>query len=290
MDILIVNDHWEIIGGTETRLRNYVKKLETQGHKVHYYSLERRDVFDLNGIDKAEFHNLDALGPSLIEQCIEQDIPTVFYPHDYFPVCWRRTLFTKHKRCPGPSVIRCTACNGNKPLNLTRSSVKFLRTRRRLNVYLKVDRFKVVSQFMKNKMATFGFPLNKIDVDTPEVDPQFKNYNWKRPIDILYVGGRKEYKGYELFLEAKRKMDQLEFREVHHVPFHEMPKIYNKSKVLLVPSLWEEPFGLGSLEAKACGCKVVASNIGGLSETNPDYLFGPSNLEDMMAKIKKALK
>lgn len=36
--------------------------------------------------------------------------------------------------------------------------------------------------------------------------------------------------------------------------------------VTAVPSVWEEPFGLVALEAAACGCAVVASNIGGLPE------------------------
>jgi glycogen(starch) synthase len=36
--------------------------------------------------------------------------------------------------------------------------------------------------------------------------------------------------------------------------------------VVVVPSVWEEPFGLVALEAAACGCEVVASSIGGLPE------------------------
>jgi glycosyltransferase involved in cell wall biosynthesis len=36
--------------------------------------------------------------------------------------------------------------------------------------------------------------------------------------------------------------------------------------ILVVPSLWEEPFGLVALEGIACGCVVVGSAGGGLSE------------------------
>lgn len=40
----------------------------------------------------------------------------------------------------------------------------------------------------------------------------------------------------------------------------------NRHRVLVVPSRWEEPFGLVALEGIACGCLVVASDGGGLPE------------------------
>lgn len=43
---------------------------------------------------------------------------------------------------------------------------------------------------------------------------------------------------------------------------HEM----NRHRILVVPSLWPEPFGIVALEGLACGCFVVGSRLGGLSE------------------------
>lgn len=40
----------------------------------------------------------------------------------------------------------------------------------------------------------------------------------------------------------------------------------NEAEVLVIPSIWEEPFGIVALEGIACGCVVVASRGGGLSE------------------------
>lgn len=45
-----------------------------------------------------------------------------------------------------------------------------------------------------------------------------------------------------------------------------MDKIYKKTKLLLVPSLWHEAFGRVSIEAGAFGIPTVASNSGGLKE------------------------
>lgn len=40
----------------------------------------------------------------------------------------------------------------------------------------------------------------------------------------------------------------------------------NEHRFLLVPSLWEEPFGLVALEGMACGCVPIVSDSGGLPQ------------------------
>ena len=40
----------------------------------------------------------------------------------------------------------------------------------------------------------------------------------------------------------------------------------NRSTIMVIPSVWEEPFGIVALEGIACGCVVVASRAGGLPE------------------------
>jgi glycosyltransferase involved in cell wall biosynthesis len=46
----------------------------------------------------------------------------------------------------------------------------------------------------------------------------------------------------------------------------EMPAIYAAADVVVIPSVWREPFPLVGLEALASGRPVIASNTGGLSE------------------------
>lgn len=43
-------------------------------------------------------------------------------------------------------------------------------------------------------------------------------------------------------------------------------EMLNKHKFILVPSIWEEPFGLVALEGMACGCIPIVSDGGGLPE------------------------
>lgn len=46
----------------------------------------------------------------------------------------------------------------------------------------------------------------------------------------------------------------------------ELVKLLNAHQIMVVPSLWEEPFGIVALEGIACGCVVVGSEKGGLKD------------------------
>jgi len=58
-------------------------------------------------------------------------------------------------------------------------------------------------------------------------------------------------------------------------PNEDVDTIYSQSKILLVPSLWGEAFGMVAFEAMIRGIPVLASNIGGLPEAKlkVDYLL-----------------
>jgi glycogen synthase len=45
-----------------------------------------------------------------------------------------------------------------------------------------------------------------------------------------------------------------------------LARLLNEHRILVAPSLFQEPFGLVVLEGAACGCAIVASDVGGLPE------------------------
>ncbi|KAF0242834.1 MAG: group 1 glycosyl, partial [Chitinophagaceae bacterium] len=61
-------------------------------------------------------------------------------------------------------------------------------------------------------------------------------------------------------------------------------------KWLVIPSIWEEPFGLVALEGLASGCKIIAANGGGLPEAvgNFGLLFKRGNQQDLTNTLIKA--
>lgn len=46
----------------------------------------------------------------------------------------------------------------------------------------------------------------------------------------------------------------------------ELAQLLNAHQILVVPSLWPEPFGIVALEGIACGCVVIGSEQGGLTD------------------------
>ncbi len=46
----------------------------------------------------------------------------------------------------------------------------------------------------------------------------------------------------------------------------ELVTILNEHKIIVVPSVWNEPFGIVALEGIACGCVVIGSEGGGLKD------------------------
>jgi glycosyltransferase involved in cell wall biosynthesis len=69
-------------------------------------------------------------------------------------------------------------------------------------------------------------------------------------------------------------------------------KFFLNSDILLVPSLWEEPFGIVALEAMANGLPVIASDRGGLGEIIKNNEIGITcepTIQNFIESIKKII-
>jgi glycosyltransferase involved in cell wall biosynthesis len=66
----------------------------------------------------------------------------------------------------------------------------------------------------------------------------------------------------------------------------------NEHVIILIPSIWEEPFGMVALEAMACGCIPIASKSGGLPEAIGDagLLFEKGNSEELARQMIRLLQ
>lgn len=71
-----------------------------------------------------------------------------------------------------------------------------------------------------------------------------------------------------------------------------MSKLLSKTDILLMPSVFTEPFGMLSVEAQHSGCRVIASSLGGLPETNCGLLtlVEQRNPQALIAAIGEAIK
>lgn len=81
---------------------------------------------------------------------------------------------------------------------------------------------------------------------------------------------------------------------IDHVDYDSLVSFYQNSKLLIVPTVCHEAFGMPVLEAIACGTPIVASKCGGIPEFFKDgtdgYLFERGNLKSLIEKIEMLLE
>lgn len=88
--------------------------------------------------------------------------------------------------------------------------------------------------------------------------------------------------------KIKQRMEKLE--NVEHLGYVEdMKEAYKQTRIVLVPSKWEEPYGRIPIEAGASGIPTIATSNGGLSESvgNSELLVDSEDSEKFVEKIKE---
>jgi glycosyltransferase involved in cell wall biosynthesis len=67
-------------------------------------------------------------------------------------------------------------------------------------------------------------------------------------------------------------------------------EIFEKSKIAVIPSTWDEPLGRTAIEAASRGCVSIISKKGGLIETNRHGLFlNYVTKEELYNKLNKII-
>lgn len=74
-------------------------------------------------------------------------------------------------------------------------------------------------------------------------------------------------------------------------PVEAVAQAMRTSQILVIPSTWQEPFGIVGLEGLASGCKVVASRDGGLKEACGEFAtyFDNGSDESLAIALQSAL-
>ncbi|MVN22473.1 glycosyltransferase family 4 protein [Mucilaginibacter arboris] len=149
-------------------------------------------------------------------------------------------------------------------------------------------------------------------------DTVFKQENLaERPNDFVFVGRLVSQKGCDTLIKACRNLPQpfkltivgdgpemdylkalvTQFELTNQITFAgtksstEIVEILNQCKTLVIPSNGREGFGIVALEGLACGCRVIATNSGGLAEAVGDFgrLFESGNVQQLNMLLKEAL-
>ena len=287
MKILVYLEKSDVRGGIEIFAERHVARLRAEGHEVDVASDIRQEM---GRYDEIVVHKCSDVAT------LEKFPPekTVYYVHDHEPICPRSYAYTPLKRnCtrPGgvwPCIFCAPLCRNWKPaLN------RVLSQERRKRAMARFRRLVVISEFMKGRLVANGIPAEKIEVRPPVIrtgETGAEDVTSGRKIDLLFAGQLIRGKGVQLLLAAMARMKtprtldivgtgnmepklralaaQLGIEgRVRFNGFQSNPQDWMRAaKCVVVPSFWQEPYGLVAAEAVALGRPVVAFAIGGLPE------------------------
>lgn len=177
------------------------------------------------------------------------------------------------------------------------------------------------AQSEKIEVVNLAFDNNvfKPIVDQEKINKTLERYKIKKPF-LLYVGRLETKKGLQTLLKSFKELgitnnklslaliggkgfgykkikpminnSKLMIHELGHLQSDEDRSIfYSNAEVFIFPSLYEG-FGIPILEAMACGCPVIASNIEALKEVGEESVlfFKVDNSEDLTEKTKEVLE
>lgn len=202
--------------------------------------------------------------------------------------CWLDLAFIKRDR---------TSRLGVRLVNLPRK-------REQIDRHLIFDRLIVGSQFMRDELITNGLSEDRITIIPPAVPPlEGEATPLPHEARVLFVGQMVRGKGVHYLISALKSLaDQgihFEARLVGDGPWRDwiQTKIENEgldrqvqvlgyqkgadlaeqyawARVVVVPSIWPEPFGMVGLEAMHAARPVVAFDVGGISQWLEDGKTG----------------
>lgn len=293
-----------------TRIRNlyqpYYSKREKSYKKPIWHMLDAYNLFNrhLNGIIKIEkpdvlhTNNLAGFSSYVWKIAKKNKIPVVHTLRDYYLLCITSTMYNKGKNCTN----RCNIC---RILSVPKKNYSHL-----------VSSVVGISSYILNKHKQFGcfnkakeeVVYNSITVPQKIINDRTDNNirigyvgslsskkgiefmlsNYEKITDsrvTLHVYGKADNEGYDDFL--KNKYNNL---SVFFEGFKKVEEIYPYIDILIVPSLWNEPFGRIVPEANSYGIPVLVANSGGLTELiNPGvngYVFDPNIYGDFEQKLE----
>ncbi|MCL4366526.1 glycosyltransferase family 4 protein [Patescibacteria group bacterium] len=104
----------------------------------------------------------------------------------------------------------------------------------------------------------------------------------------LIIAGSKGWLSEEIYALPKKLGIEERVKFLGHVPDEDLPALYSGAIALTFPSLFEG-FGLPILEAQACGCPVLTSNVSSLPEVagKGAVFVNPENIEEIVEGMRK---
>ena len=114
--------------------------------------------------------------------------------------------------------------------------------------------------------------------------------NKKMDVRLAVIGDGPELEMLQQQVQALDLKNQVEFLGVR--TGDELVALLNAHRIIVVPSRWQEPFGLVALEGIACGCVPVGADCGGLPDAigHAGVTFPCGEVKSMALCMERLLK
>ncbi len=262
------------------------------------------------------YHHLSA---STFIQLYEMKIPIVLTLHDFFPLSPSHNFL--HGETLDESIYKnkfynCVRyrCINNKFLPSLAGTLEAYYYKFK-KIWDRVDLYICPSQFMADKFAEYGFPLEKMRVIPNSIKPQvvvpplgnkivyLGRIHYEKGIKIL-MEAAKELRDYKVLVagagsddhwvqEFARKNILSNVERLGWVSGESWKQAMSEAKVIVVPSLFYENCSMGILEALSFGRIVVAVDRGGNPELIKNsvngFLCKPEDPADLARVIRRAM-
>jgi glycosyltransferase involved in cell wall biosynthesis len=152
----------------------------------------------------------------------------------------------------------------------------------------KNESFVFLGRLVSDKGADFAIKLISVILENQNLRDEMK---FDDNLNILTIIGEGPEMENLKKLTANLKIEKNVFF-AGQLDGEELVQCLNRHKYLLVPSIWEEPFGNVVLEGLACGCLPIVSDGGGLPDAigSAGLLFKRGDVNDLVSKVKELRK
>ena len=131
----------------------------------------------------------------------------------------------------------------------------------------------------------------KIILMTGRVEDPLKGLDVLRRAGELLAATRSDFEIHATHFDVEQSGGH--FKALGWMSHEETLALYRQAAVVVVPSVWEEPFGLVAVEAMALGVPVCASRLGGLADIvrhgETGFLFAPGDAAELAEQLNTLL-
>lgn len=267
--------------------------------------------------DVVHVHNVfPFISPSILAECRRAKVPTVMSVHNYRLVCPNGLHLPKSdprpcEKCCGGHEYWCVLknCEGNLLKSLGYALRNYVARKAQL-FRANVSVYGCLTEYQKRRLVAAGFPEERMAIIPNMVSPMSRSSQAGTGDYVGFVGRVSPEKGIDVFVAAARRCPDIPFKVagkhgggpcvrreppanclfLGEIASEGMTDFYAASRLIVVPSLWYEAFGLSAAEAQAHGKAVICSRMGALPEIVEDKVTGllteAGNADKLAEKIR----